>query len=456
MSASTGLPAGLLDWVALTTGSPVVGAYRHTARREAWVVETRAADGTVEPYFLRIDRALADGRVSMRNLRRETALIAALNRHGIPAQKIVGWNDAHCAALQSWVGGEAELNRADPAAQDRVMRHLMEILATLHAIDVDRLDLPEFVRPQTPLEHSLLELEAIEEPGLFPVSACARDPLAAFGKRWLINHAPAGVERTVLLQGDTGPANFLFDDQGVTALVDWEWGHYGDPMEDLGNICVRDFFYPSANGDLGPYFRHYAALSGFALDPVKIDYYKIHQLVRSVISLNYLTEHLDWQTPIWLNLGYRAVVDIETCRAMAAASGASFPAAIILEAPEDGSFQSIMAKQMERFVLPHLADQFATRTVAGHAAMARYLDLKERHGGRFAAEELARLRGLLGSGVRDLDDGRRALITHIERLTIADEAPVLAHLAASAAAQAALMAPLMAPWAGHVWAKIGA
>ncbi|HLG90478.1 MAG TPA: phosphotransferase [Alphaproteobacteria bacterium] len=450
MNVSAGLPDGLLDWVALVTKRKVTGAHRHTARREAWVIETEGSSR----YFLRIDRLFASGRKSTRNLGRETALIHALWSRGIPTQRILGWEPNHCAALQSWVSGEAELNHADPALRDKVMDHLMEVLAKLHAIDAADFDLQELVRPRTPLDHSLLELEAIEEPGLFPVSACLRDPLAAFGKRWLINHAPPSVERTVLLQGDTGPANFLFDENGVTALVDWEWGHYGDPMEDLGNICVRDFFYPSADGDLSPYFRRYAELTGFMLDPAKIEYYKIHQLIRSVISLNYLTEFLDWQTPIGLNLGYRAVVDIETCRAMLAASGLGDLAETETLSADEASLQSIIAKQIERFVAPHVSDAFGARLAGGHALIAQHLDLRERHGARFAAEELARLRDLLGSSVTDLARGRKALIDYIQTLSIADEPPVLAHLAEGARAQAALMAPLMTPWAGHRWAKI--
>jgi aminoglycoside phosphotransferase (APT) family kinase protein len=451
-AAATELPPGLFGWVADVTGQEVVRAFRHTARREAWVIETK--DQSAGPFFLRIDRGLAAGRPSTRNLRRESALISVLDRHGVAAQKVIAWSDEYCTALQSWVTGDAELNRADPALRAKVMNHLMEVLAKLHAIDIGSLDLPEFERPRTALDHSLLELEAIEEPGLFPVSACARDPLAAFGKRWLINHAPPSVERTVLLQGDTGPANFLFDENGVTALVDWEWGHYGDPMEDLGNICVRDFFYPSADGDLSPYFRRYAALTGFALDPMKIEYYKIHQLVRSVISLNYLTEFLDWQTPIGLNLGYRAVVDIETCRAMLTASGLGDLTEPETLSADESSLQSIMAKQIERFVAPHVSDAFGARLAGGHALIARHLDLRERHGARFAAEELTRLRDLLGVSVNDLAKGRMALIDQIQTLSIADEAPVLAHLAECARAQAALMAPLMMPWAGHRWARI--
>lgn len=302
-----GLPEDLLDWIAATAGAKVVRATRHSARREAWRIETRADSGSIARYFLRIDRTLAQGRGSGRNLRRETALISALGDHGIPAQRILGWNDRHCAALQSWVPGRGELNHAGRAQQHRVMLEFMEIMARLHRIDIGALELPEFDLPRDALQHAMLEVEAIEEPRLFPVSACTVSPLAAFGKRWLINHAPATVPATVLLQGDTGPANFLFDAKGVTALVDWEWGHYGDPLEDLGNIWVRDYFYPSCGGNLAPYFEHYAKHSGFQLNRDSIRYYRVHQMVRSVIGLAYLNARPDWRMPIPLNLGYTAI-----------------------------------------------------------------------------------------------------------------------------------------------------
>ena len=39
----------------------------------------------------------------------------------------------------------------------------------------------------------------------------------------------------VLVHGDYGPNNVLLDPVGhqVTAIVDWEWAHAGDPVEDL-------------------------------------------------------------------------------------------------------------------------------------------------------------------------------------------------------------------------------
>ena len=453
------LPPSLLSWISATAGGELVSVARHVARREAWNVEIRNPQGEPTRYFLRIDRDLAQGRVSTRNLRRESRLIEYLNGAGIPAQKILGWNDEHCAALQSFEPGVADLRRETPALQDKIMRQFMEILADLHNIDVATLDLPEFQYPKTPLEHSLLEIEAVEEPGLFPVSVCKTDALAAFGKRWLINHAPATVERTVLLQGDTGPANFLYDPESakVTVVVDWEWAHYGDPLEDLGNIWVRDFFCPSSGGDLTPYFRHYAARAGVKLDRTKINYYRIHQLVRGVQGLARLASHLNWQETISLNLGYRAYLNLHTCRAMREAAGEKLPQspepALAMSAQED-SLQGVMARQIEAFIIPHVSDPFAKFMAEGHVNLARHLDLQARYGAEVDAREREGLNALLGQRVADLAKSRRDLIALIETLDKANEGPVLAHLSRMADLQAALMAPLIAPFGTAQWAKL--
>lgn len=454
MASAPTLPADLLQWVAKTAGAEVIQHRRHSARREAWVLTLRDAAGKEQQLFLRIDRALAAGKVSTRNLERETRLIQALEQHDIPAQKILGWNDRHCAALQSWVPGTGHLQGESAADQKAVMMEFMAIAARMHRIDIDTLALPGFEHPKTALAHSLLEVEAVEEPAIFPVSACLTSPLAAFGKRWLINHAPTDVQATVLVQGDTGPGNFMSEGPRATAIVDWEWAHYGDPMEDLGNIWVRDFFNPSCSGDLTPYFEHYAQCSGFRLQYDSIAYYKVHQLVRSVIGLAYLTEQLDWTTAIPMNLGYRAIIDIETCRAMAELSGRPLLDATPLPDEANGlSLHEATARQIERLVLPQLDDRFTAQLSQGHAATLRYLALRERWQADFDQQELDDLRELLGSGISNLGQGREALIRHIHSLAIADEGPVLDLLYRAAVNQARLMAPLTKPWQQCRWAK---
>jgi len=455
MSEMNQLPADLLAWVGQTTDATVTRCTRHNARREAWHIEARNARGESLDYFLRIDRAAAQGHSSRRNLQRETALIRALEQHGIPSQRILGWNDSHASALQSWVTGRAELNREPAPRRHAVLLEFMEILARLHRIGLDELDLPDFERPVDAADHALLELAAVENAELFSPPCTRTQPLAAFGKRWLINHAPSQVQATVLLQGDTGPANFLFDDSGVTALVDWEWGHYGDPLEDLGNIWVRDFFYPSSDGNLAPYFEHYAAHSGFTLDRDSIRYYRVHQMVRSVIGLAYLNAQPDWRMPIPLNLGYTAIIDLETCRSIAQARRGDAPlehsAVPLLENGGD-NLHTALALQMEQWVAPQIDDAATAALTRGHAATLRYLERRERCGAAFDAEELHGLRGLLGTSIADLARGRAALIEHIGRLRIEDEAAVLEHLTRIAANQAALMAPLTTPWQDCRWA----
>lgn len=457
MSENNELAASLLEWVAQTTQTQVMRATRHNARREAWHIETRDDRGEPVNFFLRIDRAYAQGQRSRRHLKRETALIRALADYSIPAQRIVGWNEEHACALQSWVTGRAELNRETRESQQAVMLAFMETLAHLHRIDIDQLDLPDFEKPASALEHSLLELDAVEN-SVPADQVCTRThPLAAFGKRWLINHAPRGVQGTVLLQGDTGPANFLFDTSGITALVDWEWGHYGDPLEDLGNIWVRDYFYPSCQGKLTPYFEHYAKHSGFQLERDTIRYYRVHQMVRSVIGLAYLNTRPDWRMPIPLNLGYTAVIDIETCRSIAQAIAGDAPVNDIT-VPElsgdDNTLHNALALQMEQWVAPQIGDAATAALTRGHAATLRYLNLRERYAPAFEAEELASLRALLGTSVRDLALGKTELIAHIETLRAADENAVLDHLARAAANQSALMAPLTEPWRHCRWADL--
>src|SRR5690625_3456143 len=101
MSDNATLSGELLNWAGERLGGPIVEAGRHDARGEAWGLgaETGARR---RRGFLRLDRALAEGRGSRRNLRRETSLVRALAQTDVPAQRILGWNSRHCAALQSW------------------------------------------------------------------------------------------------------------------------------------------------------------------------------------------------------------------------------------------------------------------------------------------------------------------------------------------------------------------
>jgi hypothetical protein len=80
-----------------------------------------------------------------------------------------------------------------------------------------------------------------------------------------------------------GPGNFLFAAGRVTAIVDWEVAHFGDPMEDLAAIAVRDMATPI--GHLPTRFAEYQASSGIPVDLERVGYYRALVLVRNSLMI---------------------------------------------------------------------------------------------------------------------------------------------------------------------------
>lgn len=64
----------------------------------------------------------------------------------------------------------------------------------------------------------------------------------------------------VLVHGDYGPNNLLLDSsaQQITAIVDWEWAHSGDPVEDLA-WCewIMRMHHPDQVASIGELFDAY-------------------------------------------------------------------------------------------------------------------------------------------------------------------------------------------------------
>jgi hypothetical protein len=89
--------------------------------------------------------------------------------------------------------------------------------------------------------------------------------------RWLERRRPAPTGRTVV-HGDLRLGNVLVDANGLVALLDWELVHLGDPMEDIGWLCVRAWRFGGAGrvagvGSLDDLAAGYSEVGGAPLDP---------------------------------------------------------------------------------------------------------------------------------------------------------------------------------------------
>ena len=77
-------------------------------------------------------------------------------------------------------------------------------------------------------------------------------PVFELAFRWLDEHRPPMGEPTVV-HGDFRMGNLLIGGEGLTAVLDWELAHRGDPAEDLGWLCARAWRFGGAGavGGLG-------------------------------------------------------------------------------------------------------------------------------------------------------------------------------------------------------------
>lgn len=90
---------------------------------------------------------------------------------------------------------------------------------------------------------------------------------------WLRAYAPRPV-RLSLVHGDLRPGNFLYEADRLTALLDWEMAHVGDPAEDIGWI-YRKLWSPERFLPLDDFLKIHASQAGFAIPRRSVIYYRI-------------------------------------------------------------------------------------------------------------------------------------------------------------------------------------
>jgi aminoglycoside phosphotransferase (APT) family kinase protein len=152
-----------------------------------------------------------------------------------------------------------------------------EILARIHAMDA------------TPLPF-LLRLEGARQIALYRDVYDSFDypvPALEVALRWAEDHLPSAA-RTTVTHGDFRMGNLICGEQRVHAVLDWELAHIGDPMQDLGWLCVKTWRFGGANpvGGIGrraDLFAAYERAAGMAVDPAHVRFWEVWGCVRWAI-----------------------------------------------------------------------------------------------------------------------------------------------------------------------------
>jgi len=204
--------------------------------RDNWLFDLVGDEGR-EPLILRTD---PDGGLIDTDRGVEFAVLRALEDSGLPTP-VARWLDAdghelgRPSLIMRRLHGVCDYrvlrNPARPSdARAGLARTFCELLASVHDVDWQRIGLgatladpgPEAARSELDRWATVLREDQLEP---WPELEYA---IVVLGER-----APLST-RTALVHADFKPGNILLDGDRVTALLDWELAHLGDPLEDLG------------------------------------------------------------------------------------------------------------------------------------------------------------------------------------------------------------------------------
>jgi aminoglycoside phosphotransferase (APT) family kinase protein len=74
-----------------------------------------------------------------------------------------------------------------------------------------------------------------------------------------------------IVHGDYRTGNFLEHAGRITAILDWELVHLGDPMEDLGWICVNSWRFGEIDKPVGGFGTREELFAGYEETGRKVD-----------------------------------------------------------------------------------------------------------------------------------------------------------------------------------------
>ena len=173
-----------------------------------------------------------------------------------------------------------------------VAERLGEELGRIHGItpprpDLDFLPLPEGSPALAAVAAYRAHLDALEW----------WDPALEWGLRWCELSAPPAGE-LVLVHQDFRTGNYMVDAGRLTAVLDWEFCAWGDPMSDLGWFCAKCWRFGRDEleaGGIGPreaFYRGYRRTSGREIDGEAVAYWEVMAHLRwAVIALQQGQRH---------------------------------------------------------------------------------------------------------------------------------------------------------------------
>jgi aminoglycoside phosphotransferase (APT) family kinase protein len=246
-------------------------------------------DGSDWPLILQCAAAGAEAPGSLPKAH-QAALQSRAGAHGIPVADVVAVLEpddglgagfmmtriAGEALAPKWLKGEAFA-----AARTALTGQCADVLARLHKIPLT--EVADLALPTGRTDESLARMTAHYR------SFGVNSPVFDLALAWLAERCGTAPP-SAIVHGDFRSGNFIIDETGLAAVLDWELAHLGEGAEDLGWLCVNAWRFGLWQNPVGGFgqrealYDAYAAAGGPRIDRTRAHFWEVWGTLRWGLS----------------------------------------------------------------------------------------------------------------------------------------------------------------------------
>ena len=272
------------SWCPGATGVTGAAKLSGGASQETWSFDITHPDGNIGAILRRAPPGYGAAPSRAAGLAAEAQLMQLAYDAGVPSPRVLHVlqprDELGTGFIMQRVEGETiarKILRDEKFAKARPLlaRQLGKVAAGIHGLPLAKL--PELRRMTAAKEIAELERDYRSFEWLRPVFELAL--------RWLRDRDPGPAPEVTLVHGDFRHGNLIIGPDGLRAVLDWELAHTGDPMEDLGWVCVNSWRFGEIDKPVGGFgtreelFAGYEA-AGRRVDPERAKFFEVMGTLR--------------------------------------------------------------------------------------------------------------------------------------------------------------------------------
>jgi len=278
------LGRGVASWCPGATGVTGAAKLSGGASQETWSFDIVHPDGNIGAILRRAPPGYGAAPSLAAGLAAEAMLMQLAYEAGVPSPRVLHVlqprDQLGTGFIMQRVEGETiarKILRDEKFAKARPLlaRQLGKVAAGIHGLPLAKL--PELRRMTAAKEIAELERDyrSFEWPR----------PVFELALRWLCDRDPGPSPEVTLVHGDFRHGNLIIGPDGLRAVLDWELAHTGDPMEDLGWVCVNSWRFGEIDKPVGGFgtreelFAGYEA-AGRRVDPDRVKFWEVMGTLR--------------------------------------------------------------------------------------------------------------------------------------------------------------------------------